>query len=357
MIALQMYRSMSRYVAARAVGSRMPGLLAGPLTPLRLATIDEPKLIGPGWGRLAPRLSGICGSDLSALSGQTSFYFSSLVSMPFVPGHEVVGELYDDLEDLPAGTRVVLSPVLSCAARGVERCAPCQAGAVGRCERVTVGHVAPGLQTGYCADTGGGWGAMLVAHRSQVFPVPDRLPDDRAVLVEPLACAIHAALKAEPEPGASVLVVGAGTVGLLTLLALRALTSGRADPGRGEARRPARPRPAARGDRRDPPGRRRVGHPPGHPRAPPDPRTRTAVPARGRGRGHRLRGVRVLARPRGAHHPGGRAGRPGGDAGERRGPLARLVPGAGGDRGVRCRHRAAPRRSPRGVRPGHRPGR
>jgi threonine dehydrogenase-like Zn-dependent dehydrogenase len=225
MIALQLYRSISRYVAARAVGARAPGLLAGPLAPLRLVNIEEPKVPGPGWGRLAPRLSGICGSDLATLSGQASFYFSSLVSMPFVPGHEVVGELYDDLEDLPAGTRVVLSPVLSCAARGVEPCGSCASGATERCDRVTVGHVSPGLQTGYCADTGGGWGAMLVAHRSQVHPVPDRLPDTRAVLVEPMACAIHAAFRARPEPGASVLVVGAGTVGLLTLLALREHTS------------------------------------------------------------------------------------------------------------------------------------
>jgi threonine dehydrogenase-like Zn-dependent dehydrogenase len=223
-IALQLYRSMSRYVAARAVGGRVPGLLAGPLAPLRLVNTDEPAVRGPGWGRLAPRLSGICGSDLAALSGQTSFYFSPLVSMPFVPGHEVVAELYDDIEDLPSGTRVVLSPVLSCAARGVEPCGPCRSGDTGRCDHVTVGHVAPGLQTGYCADTGGGWSAMLVAHRSQLHPIPDDLPDDRAVLVEPLACAVHAALRARPEPGASVLVVGAGTVGLLTLLALRELT-------------------------------------------------------------------------------------------------------------------------------------
>ena len=48
--------------------------------------------------------------------------------------------------------------------------------------------------------------------------------DERAVLVEPLACAIHAALRGRPEPGASVLVVGAGTVGILTLLALREFT-------------------------------------------------------------------------------------------------------------------------------------
>jgi threonine dehydrogenase-like Zn-dependent dehydrogenase len=144
--------------------------------------------------------------------------------MPFVPGHEVVGDLYDEVEDLPAGTRVVLDPLLACAARGLEPCPACAEGATGRCDRITVGHVAPGLQTGYCADTGGGWSRMLVAHRSQLHPIPDSLSDERAVLVEPLACAIHAALRGHPTPDDDVLVVGAGTVGILTLLALRELT-------------------------------------------------------------------------------------------------------------------------------------
>jgi threonine dehydrogenase-like Zn-dependent dehydrogenase len=65
---------------------------------------------------------------------------------------------------------------------------------------------------------------MLVAHRSQLHPVPDSMTDATAVLVEPLACAIHAVLRASPEAGASVLVVGAGTVGALCLLALREFT-------------------------------------------------------------------------------------------------------------------------------------
>jgi len=65
---------------------------------------------------------------------------------------------------------------------------------------------------------------MFVAHRSQLHPVPDRMSDARAVLVEPLACAIHAVLRARIESGSSVLVVGAGTVGLLTALALREFT-------------------------------------------------------------------------------------------------------------------------------------
>jgi threonine dehydrogenase-like Zn-dependent dehydrogenase len=243
MIALEVFRSVPRYLAARAVGERVPGLVAGPLAPLRLVNRGEPRVTAQGWGRVRPRLAGICGSDLAMLAGKTSFYFSSLVSMPFVPGHEVVGDLYDDVDDLPAGTRVVLDPVLSCAARGVSPCPSCAEGATSRCDRVTVGHVSPGLQTGYCADTGGGWGAMFAAHRSQVHPVPDTMADEAAVLVEPLACAIHAALRGRPEPGSHVLVVGAGTVGILVLLALRELTdAGRVTvvakhPGQGEMAR------------------------------------------------------------------------------------------------------------------------
>jgi threonine dehydrogenase-like Zn-dependent dehydrogenase len=174
---------------------------------------------------LRTRLSGICGSDLGALSGRTSRYFSGLVSMPFVPGHEVVADLLDDCEDLPAGTRVVIDPVLTCAARGVEPCDSCTEGLTNRCSRITVGHLSPGLQTGFCADTGGGWGETLTAHRSQLHPVPEGLVDEQAILIEPLACAVHTALRAGVEDSARVLVSGAGSVGLLTTLALRSLTA------------------------------------------------------------------------------------------------------------------------------------
>lgn len=225
MLALEMYRSLPRYIAARAVGGRIPGILTGPAAPVRLVNREVPRVSGPGWARVQPILSGICGSDLGALFGQTSLYFSALVSMPFVPGHEVVGVLQDDCEDLPQGTRVVLDPILACAARGVERCESCASGDTNRCDRVTVGHVSPGLQTGYCADTGGGWGGLLMAHRSQLHPVPDGLSDEQAVLVEPLACAVHTARRAQVPDGGSVLVSGAGAVGLFATLALRELTN------------------------------------------------------------------------------------------------------------------------------------
>ena len=222
--AIELFRSAPRYLTARAVGDQAPGLLSGPLAPMRLVNRKDPEPHGPGWGRVRPLLSGICGSDLATISGKSSFYFSPLVSMPFVPGHEVVGELIDDVDELPAGTRIALQPVLSCLARGLDPCENCKQGLTGRCDRVTTGHVSAGLQTGYCADTGGGWSKMFVAHRSQLHPLPDELSNRKAVLVEPLSCAVHAALRARIEPNASVLLIGAGAIGVLTLLALKELT-------------------------------------------------------------------------------------------------------------------------------------
>jgi threonine dehydrogenase-like Zn-dependent dehydrogenase len=221
-LALELHRSIPRFVAQRTIGKRLPGLLAGPISSLRLVHREAPEPPADGWARVRPSLAGICGSDLTTLSGDASFYFSALVSLPFVPGHEVVGVLGDDVDGLAAGQRVVLDPVLACEARGIAPpCGPCARGEHGLCERVTGGHVAAGLQTGYCADTGGGWSGTLVAHRSQLHPVLDELTDESALMTEPLACAIHAVRRAAVPRDARILVVGAGTVGLLTIAALR----------------------------------------------------------------------------------------------------------------------------------------
>jgi threonine dehydrogenase-like Zn-dependent dehydrogenase len=69
---------------------------------------------------------------------------------------------------------------------------------------------------------------MMVAHRSQLYPVPEAMSERSAVLVEPMAAAVHAALRAEVPEGGTVLVIGAGTVGILTTLAIQRLAS----PGR-----------------------------------------------------------------------------------------------------------------------------
>jgi threonine dehydrogenase-like Zn-dependent dehydrogenase len=228
-LALEYHRSPSRFIAARGltatkVGGRMSGMIAGNLSPLRLINRQAPELPGEGWTRVTPRLSGICGSDLGLLTGRSSPYLSPMTSMPFVPGHEVVGETQDDLPGMPKGTRVVMDPVLSCAARGTPECRWCAAGQQSRCDHITTGRISAGLQTGSCADTGGGWSRQFVAHASQLHAVPDDLTDDRAVLAEPLACAVHSVRRVNIAAGSTAVIIGAGTVGLLTLLALRELT-------------------------------------------------------------------------------------------------------------------------------------
>ena len=80
-------------------------------------------------------------------------------------------------------------------------CASVRDGRINLCERVAFGHVEPGLQTGFCTDTGGGWSDGLVAHARQLVDVPDDLTDEDAVMIEPTACAVHAAARYDGRRG------------------------------------------------------------------------------------------------------------------------------------------------------------
>jgi threonine dehydrogenase-like Zn-dependent dehydrogenase len=195
-----------------------PDVATSALSMLHLGDVPEPELPAPNWVRVMPTLSGICGSDLAAIGGHASLYLDPLTSYPFVPGHEVVGTLED-------GSRVVVEPALGCVVRGISPLCPrCAEGRPGLCYNVTDGPIQVGLQTGYCADTGGGWGEVLVAHPSQLHPVPESLSDAAAVLIEPFACCVHAALRGGATKDDVVVVVGAGTIGLLTVAAIKLFT-------------------------------------------------------------------------------------------------------------------------------------
>ncbi len=238
MKALLFERNLPRFAASRLIAAAGSGKGAG-VGPLRLTDVDEPELPGPGWHRVRPLLSGICGSDLALLDGKSSRYFEPLVSFPFVPGHEIVGVVEGGPRD---GERVAVEAVLHCAVRGIDPvCPSCATGRTEDCEMIAVGDLPPGLQTGYCAATGGGWSGMLVAHDRQLFGVPEGLDDDAAVMIEPTACALHAATGViasvaaarlrdaiDDERPSVVAVVGAGTLGLCTIAALNRL---RRSPG------------------------------------------------------------------------------------------------------------------------------
>ncbi|HKY60244.1 MAG TPA: zinc-binding dehydrogenase [Gemmatimonadota bacterium] len=227
MLAVRYVRSVPRWLAARYGASRWPRLLDSPLSPVRLEEVDPPALPGPAWVRVRPLLAGICGSDLATVTAQGSTYFSPFVSTPFVPGHEVVGvveETGSEARRTAVGERVVIHPPLHCAVRGlVDRCVACRAGDTAHCRNVTAGDLSAGIQTGYCRDTGGGWSSSLVAHEIQLRAVPDGVPDEAAVLIEPYSCCLHAVERAgDLDPAWTALVIGCGSIGLLTIVALRA---------------------------------------------------------------------------------------------------------------------------------------
>jgi threonine dehydrogenase-like Zn-dependent dehydrogenase len=115
----------------------------------------------------------------------------------------------------------VVDPIISCFVRGLDPCEACQDGLPALCRHAADGSLSPGMLIGYCRDLPGGWSEAMLAHASQLHLVPDGVSDEAAVLVEPLACSLHAVLAARPAPGEKVLVVGGGTIGLGVLVGLR----------------------------------------------------------------------------------------------------------------------------------------
>ncbi len=229
MRAIEYVRSVPRFLTARFLGPRWNWVYTSSLGTIRLAEVSEPALPGARWARVKPILSGICGSDVATLTAKGSTYFSPFTSCPFVFGHEVVGrvvEIGPQVERVAVGDRVVLEPPLHCQVRGIEPvCRECAAGKTSHCTNIAAGDIAEGVQTGYCRDTGGGWSSGFVAHQVQLHPVGEELPDRVAVLVEPFSCSLHAAQTAAVQDGETALVIGCGTIGALTIAALRALAT------------------------------------------------------------------------------------------------------------------------------------
>ncbi|MGH2508431.1 MAG: zinc-dependent alcohol dehydrogenase, partial [Ktedonobacteraceae bacterium] len=93
-------------------------------------------------------------------------------------------------------------------------CHACLSGNYNVCENA---HL-PGPQ-----QLGGGWSEEMLVHEQQLFRIPEEMEDEQAVLLEPSAVAVHAVLRRPPQAGEKVLIIGAGTIGLLTLQVVRLL--------------------------------------------------------------------------------------------------------------------------------------
>ena len=219
--------SLWKYLVGKAVGPRVRRVFSGPGTCFELRDVPAPTRPADDWVVLRPRLAGFCGSDLSAIFFKMSPSMSALslgAGDAAVFGHEVLADVVDvgpaARGVVKEGDRVVVDPLLACEARGLESCARCAAGEYATCHRI--GSSKPkGIMLGACTQYPGGFSERMVAHRSQVFRVPDAVSDDAAVLAEPLAIAVHAVLRHPPRDGENILVVGGGMIAFAVLWAIK----------------------------------------------------------------------------------------------------------------------------------------
>ena len=167
-----------------------------------------------GYGEVVIKVDycGICATDIEEYIYGPNFidaHKSNMVTgekMPFITGHEITGTVSEvgaeTKRDL-LGKRVVIDGILSC-----KKCSRCDAGDTSQC---LLGMAA----VGFACD--GGLAEYMKWPSDQVIVLPDNVTSVEAALVEPASVAMHAVDKANIIRGHKVVIIGAGTVGLLSL--------------------------------------------------------------------------------------------------------------------------------------------
>ncbi len=167
---------------------------------------------------------GICGTDLHLLM----LDFSLDVTPTIIPspnprylGHECVCEIVEigkEVTSIKKGQRAVVQKPACCLIhQSGNLCLHCSQGNFWLCERD--GQFA----TSSPYHAAGGWNTGFCYHENQLVVLPDSISNDQAILIEPLACSLRGILKHTPEANDKVLIIGAGTIGLCTLVNLRAV--------------------------------------------------------------------------------------------------------------------------------------
>lgn len=159
----------------------------------------------PGEALVEMTVSGVCGSDTHAAHGRHPF-----VPLPYFPGHEVVGivrELGADTSAVAVGDRVTVEPTLPCWS-----CKMCRTDRSNLCEN---------LRFFGCGYEQGGMADFFTVPANRLHVIPAELSDLQAALIEPLSTPVHAVRLSGGVRGKAVVIIGAGTIGLLVLAAAR----------------------------------------------------------------------------------------------------------------------------------------
>ena len=222
MKALTFEFAIPRLATAKVLGSAFTSGFLSSLGPVRLSNVPDAKVLGDRWVVIETALCGVCGSDVKQvfMDAAADNPLTAVISFPHVLGHEHVGtvvEVGSNVTRVKKGDRVACSPWLSCVPRGLPECDACKRGDISLCESFTKGQFAPGMHAGTCRDVSGGFATHVPAHESTVFPLPDSVSFDDAVLADPFAVALHALLRSPPEKGETAIVVGCGGLGAILL--------------------------------------------------------------------------------------------------------------------------------------------
>jgi len=175
--------------------------------PGKMSLVDIPEPVaGPDEILLQVDAAGLCGSDIHAFLGAFPAPF------PYVPGHEVAGTAIaggGNTDPRMIGKRFVVHPLRQCG-----HCDSCRVGRINFCSDLSI----------YGGNLQGGFAERVAVHQSCLYEVPENLSSEEAAFAEPLACVLHGLGQIGVEAGDRVLIVGAGSIGLLLLQA--AISSG-----------------------------------------------------------------------------------------------------------------------------------
>jgi L-gulonate 5-dehydrogenase len=167
---------------------------------LRLEEVEKPVISRPNEVLVKPKFVGICGSDTHLYHGE-----NPLAILPRIMGHEIVGTVEDlgkEVKGLAVGDHVVIDPISFCG-----KCYACRHAMPNVCESLLV----------FGVQQDGGMREYFTIPEKQVLKIDKSLPWEEAILIEPFTIGANATLRGEVGIGDTVVIFGAGPIGIAAL--------------------------------------------------------------------------------------------------------------------------------------------